>query len=84
MLRIEREIDSAHIVRVLRVDQNLLPMGSAVERTINATLWIRFVDMAECGYINPVRIGWIDDDFSDLACLSKTDRNARSCLRRLI
>src|ERR1700733_12807126 len=72
-VQVDCEIDSAHIVRIFRVDQNLLPMCSAVERTINATVRIRLVDVPESRDVNAIWVGWIDDDFSNLARLSEPD-----------
>ena len=49
-------------------------MGSAIGRAINAALRIRFVNMAQRRHIHPVRIGGIDDDFSNLAGFCEADR----------
>ena len=72
-LRIKREINGAYIVWVFCVGEDLFPVSAAVDGAIDSALGIGFVDMAEGSDVDAIGVGWVDDNFADLARLGEAD-----------
>jgi hypothetical protein len=72
-LGIECEINCAYVFRVLCVGKDLLPGLATVERTVDAALGVRFVDVAESGDVDAVGVGGIDGDLADLTGFGEAD-----------
>src|SRR5579859_8014184 len=73
MVRVDGEIYRSDVFWILRRCENFFPVSSAVRAAVDAAVRIGFVDVAEGRYVDAVRIGRINDNFADLACLREAN-----------
>ena len=84
MLGVQREIRGAHIVGTIRIRQNFCPVSASVCTAVHAALGVGFVNVAEGGDIDAIRVVRIDHNFADLAGFGETDGTpSLACIRGL-